>query len=50
VRKTSKRLADGREIIYFDRDPLVERRAEDGRQLSLAELSSELRYDPILRT
>ena len=50
VRKTSKCLADGREIIYFDSDPLVERRAEDGRELSLAELSSELRYDPILRT
>ena len=48
VRKTSNRLADGREIIYYDHLPAPERRAQDGRPLGPLAASSELRYDPLL--
>ena len=50
MRKTSKRLADGRQIIYYDRLPAPERQAEDRRPLDPLEVSSELRYDPLLGT
>ncbi|GLW31618.1 galactose-1-phosphate uridylyltransferase [Actinoplanes regularis] len=56
VRKTSRRMADGREIIYFDdTEPYVSgtaaRRAEDTRPLPPAEEvlkgGAQLRYDPL---
>ena len=52
VRKTSRRMADGREIIYFDdTEPFVDRVAVDARALpSAAEVvrgGSQLRHDPL---
>jgi UDPglucose--hexose-1-phosphate uridylyltransferase len=49
VRKTSRRLADGREIIYYDAVTTAERNAVDGRDLGPLAASTELRYDPLLR-
>jgi UDPglucose--hexose-1-phosphate uridylyltransferase len=47
VRKTSVRLADGRELIYFGATP--ERPADypDLRELPRVEVSPQLRYDPL---
>jgi UDPglucose--hexose-1-phosphate uridylyltransferase len=48
VKKTSTRLADGRELIYYDsRDDAV-RSAQDQRPLPSTETLSELRHDPVL--
>jgi UDPglucose--hexose-1-phosphate uridylyltransferase len=48
LKKTSNRLADGREIIYFDlRDDEVRDR-EDRRPLGRTSTASEIRYDPLL--
>ncbi|MEV6848499.1 galactose-1-phosphate uridylyltransferase [Actinoplanes sp. NPDC051411] len=49
VRKTSRRMADGREIIYFDdTEPFADRSAVDGRPLGpVAGGSAEMRYDPL---
>ncbi|MGW8374543.1 galactose-1-phosphate uridylyltransferase [Streptomyces sp. ODS28] len=48
VKKTSQRLADGREIVYYDaRDDAV-RGAADQRPLPVTSTSSEIRYDPLL--
>jgi galactose-1-phosphate uridylyltransferase (family 1) len=49
VRKTSRRLADGREIIYFDdTEPFPDRTAVDRRVLPpVAGGSAEIRYDPL---
>ena len=52
VRKTSRRMADGREIIYFDdMEPFVSRSAVDSRPLPpAAEVvrgGSQVRYDPL---
>ena len=52
VRKTSRRMADGREIIYFDdTEPFVTRDAVDSRPLPpAAEVvrgGSQVRYDPM---
>jgi UDPglucose--hexose-1-phosphate uridylyltransferase len=44
---TEARLADGREIIFFDRAP-TDRQVKDIRDLPPAATSSELRYDPLL--
>ncbi|HUC13529.1 MAG TPA: galactose-1-phosphate uridylyltransferase [Acidimicrobiales bacterium] len=49
MRKTSRRLADGREIIYYDAVTTAERNAVDGRDLGPLTASTELRYDPLLR-
>jgi UDPglucose--hexose-1-phosphate uridylyltransferase len=47
VKKTSTRLADGRELIYYDsRDDLV-RDAVDQRPLEATRTASEIRYDPV---
>ncbi len=46
--KTSIRLADGRELIYYDEDPGVERAAVDSRDLGRAITRSEIRHDPLL--
>ncbi|WP_314174633.1 galactose-1-phosphate uridylyltransferase [Streptomyces winkii] len=48
MKKTSGRLADGREIIYYDlRDDAV-RDAVDARSLGSITTASEIRYDPLL--
>jgi galactose-1-phosphate uridylyltransferase (family 1) len=47
VIRSSRRLADGREILYFDREP-VERDAVDTRDLPPVSTRSQLRYDPLL--
>jgi len=49
VRKTSRRLADGREIVYYDAVTTAERDAVDVRDLGPLIASTELRYDPLLR-
>jgi len=49
VRRTSARLADGREIIYFDAsDSAPDRRVEDTRDLGPVSTASEIRYDAAL--
>lgn len=48
VTKTSRTLADGREIIYFDTSPAAERHAVDRRHLVDAPTHTELRLDPLL--
>ncbi len=45
---TPIRLADGRELIYFDEQP-VDRSAPDRRDLPTTRVASEARFDPILR-
>lgn len=48
MKKTSTRLADGRELIYFDlRDDRV-RDAVDRRPLEPTRTTSEVRRDPLL--
>jgi UDPglucose--hexose-1-phosphate uridylyltransferase len=47
VLKTSTRLADGRELIYFDECP-VERDVPDLRELPQVTVTSEARFDPLL--
>src|SRR6266498_914904 len=48
VKRTSTRLADGRELIYFDEVAGAERRAPDRRDLPASSTSSQLRRDPVL--
>ena len=48
ARKRSVRLADGRELIYYDEDPGAERDAKDTRPLEAAATASELRHDPLV--
>lgn len=48
MRRTSARLADGREIIYFDQDGADVRDAVDRRPLSPTKSASELRWDALL--
>ena len=48
LQKTSRRLADGRELIYFDEVAGTERRARDSRDLPAASTSSQIRRDPVL--
>jgi galactose-1-phosphate uridylyltransferase len=48
MRRTVARLADGREIIYFDEHDSAERAAVDTRELPALETSSEIRYDVVL--
>ncbi|UOY01477.1 galactose-1-phosphate uridylyltransferase [Blastococcus sp. PRF04-17] len=45
--RTSRRLADGREILYFDAQP-VPREASDTRDLPAVATRSQLRYDALL--
>ncbi len=47
LRKTTARLADGRELIYFDEAGRRPRTAPDRRALSPAQVASELRFDPL---
>ncbi len=48
MRKTSQRLADSREIIYYDAADAGPRQAKDLRDISPVAVSSELRRDPLL--
>jgi UDPglucose--hexose-1-phosphate uridylyltransferase len=48
VRKTSQRLADDREIIYYDSAAVGLRQAKDFRDIGSVTVSSELRRDPLL--
>ena len=51
MKKTSNRLADGREIIYYDLSTTAEtvvRGAPDRRPLPPIETASEIRHDPLL--
>ncbi|HEV2784664.1 MAG TPA: galactose-1-phosphate uridylyltransferase [Actinophytocola sp.] len=48
MKRTHVRLADGRELIYFDRREDVDRTAPDTRHLADPPPASELRYDPLL--
>jgi UDPglucose--hexose-1-phosphate uridylyltransferase len=46
--KTITKLADGRELIYFDERPGMDRAATDPRDLKATRTSSEIRYDALL--
>jgi UDPglucose--hexose-1-phosphate uridylyltransferase len=48
AKKTSVRLADGRELIYYDEHPSADRQVQDTRDLGEATIRSEIRYDPLL--
>ncbi|MEH0544847.1 galactose-1-phosphate uridylyltransferase [Streptomyces sp. B21-105] len=48
MKKTSTRLADGRELIYYDRRDDVVRDAVDKRPLERTVTTSEVRRDPLL--
>jgi UDPglucose--hexose-1-phosphate uridylyltransferase len=50
VHKTTIRLADGRELSYYDTAPGQARDAVDSRDLPPAHSSSQLRYEPFLDT
>ncbi|MBG0832811.1 galactose-1-phosphate uridylyltransferase [Planomonospora sp. ID67723] len=47
MKRTVTRLADGRELIYFDRRDDADRGAIDARELPPRPDASELRYDPL---
>jgi UDPglucose--hexose-1-phosphate uridylyltransferase len=47
MKRTTARLADGREIIYFDRRN-KQHRLDDPRELPPVSTTSQLRYDPLL--
>lgn len=48
MRRTSARLADGREIIYFDHDGAPPRTAHDRRAPRPRAVTSQLRHDPLV--
>ncbi|WP_329051053.1 galactose-1-phosphate uridylyltransferase [Streptomyces violaceus] len=48
MKKTSTRLADGRELIYYDLSDDSVRDAADGRPLDRTVTTSEIRRDPLL--
>ncbi len=48
TKKTSTRLADGRELIYFDESDSAVRELHDSRDLPLTTTTSEIRYDVLL--
>jgi UDPglucose--hexose-1-phosphate uridylyltransferase len=45
--RTTARLADGRELIYYDESPGLDRAAVDRRDLPVVATVSELRVDPL---
>ncbi|WP_285729420.1 galactose-1-phosphate uridylyltransferase [Nocardiopsis sp. ATB16-24] len=49
MRRTSARLADGREIVYFDEGETPREPSPDPRVLPPAATGSEMRFDPLLR-
>jgi UDPglucose--hexose-1-phosphate uridylyltransferase len=48
MRRTSVKLADGRELIYFDERSNAVREGPDRRDLPLPPPASQLRYDPLV--
>ena len=48
MKKTTAKLADGRELIYYDEDDTVVRDETDLRDLPDLQVTSEMRHDPIL--
>ncbi|MFI6146814.1 galactose-1-phosphate uridylyltransferase [Streptomyces sp. NPDC051109] len=48
MKRTSTRLADGREILYYDADDGAARAVPDTRPLDASATSSEVRRDPLL--
>ncbi|WP_169987664.1 galactose-1-phosphate uridylyltransferase [Microbispora sp. H10836] len=48
MKRTITHLADGRELIYFDRRDDADHGATDPRDLPPRPLASELRYDPLM--
>src|SRR5919201_2544826 len=48
VTRTSTRLADGRELLYFDERPGRDRSVADRRDLAATRTASEIRYDPLV--
>lgn len=48
MKKTSAKMADGRELIYYDEDESMLRDHIDERELPELHVTSEMRHDPIL--
>jgi UDPglucose--hexose-1-phosphate uridylyltransferase len=48
VTRTVSRLADGRELIYFDETPGIDRSLPDRRDIAEARTASEIRYDVLV--
>jgi len=48
MKRTEARLADGREIIYFDEDDAAEHELHDSRDLPEATTASEVRHDVLM--
>ncbi|MCU1491402.1 MAG: galactose-phosphate uridylyltransferase [Acidimicrobiaceae bacterium] len=48
MNRTTIKLADGRQLIYYDAEPGKDRSAVDRRVLPPVSTSSEVRYDPLL--
>jgi UDPglucose--hexose-1-phosphate uridylyltransferase len=47
--RQSTKLADGRELFYYDEQPGVDRSAVDRRDLPATATSSQIRWDPLFR-
>jgi UDPglucose--hexose-1-phosphate uridylyltransferase len=45
VTRTAIRLADGRELLYYDEEPGIDRSRPDRRELAPTATESEIRYD-----
>ncbi len=48
MHRTTGRLSDGREILWYDEEPGAVRDAEDRRGLPEVATTSQMRYDPVL--
>ena len=48
VTRTVSRLADGRELLYFDETPGIDRSQPDRRDIPAARTASEIRYDVLV--
>ena len=48
VTRTASRLADGRELLYFDDEPGTDRSQPDRRDIAAARTASEIRYDVLV--
>lgn len=48
MKKTTTKMADGRELVYYDEDESVVRDEVDERDLPQLEVTSEIRHDPLL--
>ena len=48
VTRTASRLADGRELLYFDEKPGVDHSQPDRRDIAATRTASEIRYDVLV--